>query len=270
MAGPARAETSPSRGPVRPGRADTARGITKPIVDENLSARTNGTIAKIHFKQGDTVKAGDVIIEFHKEVEELEVARRKLVWESKVEVETAKQKVDTVALDLDATRHLFHTTKSISKEKLYEKELEYKVSVAELERLKVTESLQKLEYEMAVQQLNQRLIRSPIDGIITEIFKHVGENGEPGTPLVRLVDTKTCHFVTNIDAEIVSELKEGQVMKLKIKAGKGTIDIEGELTFISPVVDPASGLQELKVEFDNSDNKIRPGVPGLMFLDGVK
>ena len=39
-------------------------------------------------------------------------------------------------------------------------------------------------------------------------------------------------------------------------------NIGGKIVFISPVVDPASGLQKVKVLFDNAEGKIRPGVSG--------
>ena len=40
-----------------------------------------------------------------------------------------------------------------------------------------------------------------------------------------------------------------------------------KIEFISPVVDPASNLREVKVVFRNPDGKIQPGVNGEMILE---
>ena len=241
-----------------------AEGVTEPMVDEMLSTMVRGMVAEIPVEEGAAVKKGDIVMTLRKKLEELEVERRKLVWESKVELESAGDRLETVKLDLDATRRLYHTTKSISKEKLLEKELEFKLAESEVERLKVGEDLQRIEYEMAQEQLRLREIRSPIDGSITEIFLHIGENAEPGQPLVRVVETKRCIFTSNIEARAARALKEGDKVGLLIEAGENPVACEGTISLVSPVVDPASGLQEIKVTFDNANGEVRPGVAGAM------
>jgi multidrug efflux pump subunit AcrA (membrane-fusion protein) len=40
----------------------------------------------------------------------------------------------------------------------------------------------------------------------------------------------------------------------------------GRVAFVSPVVEPASGLMMVKVEFPNADGQVRPGVPAAMVI----
>ena len=110
------------------------------------------------FIEGDPVRKGDVVIELNKTMEELEVTRRKLIWESKIEVKSAEERVGILKTDLDGARRLFETTKSVSKQELDNKELEYKLAIAELENLQISEEREKIEYEMAIEQLNRRQI----------------------------------------------------------------------------------------------------------------
>lgn len=56
-------------------------------------------------------------------------------------------------------------------------------------------------------------------------------------------------------------------MKLEIETGLAPVAAAGKITYLSPVVDPASGLLKVKVLFDNPDNQIRPGVAGRILLD---
>ena len=105
-------------------------GITEPIEDITLNAIVEGTIAKLHFKEGATVKKGQTILELDKQLEALEVGRRKLLWESKAKLEAAAAQAATLKSLLASTRELFDSTHSVSKEELIRLELEYKLAVS--------------------------------------------------------------------------------------------------------------------------------------------
>ena len=62
-------------------------------------------------------------------------------------------------------------------------------------------------------------------------------------------------------------LKLGQSVKLEIESASEPKAVEGKIVYLSPVVDPASGLQKVKALFENSNGSIRPGVAGKMFLE---
>ena len=85
-------------------------------------------------------------------------------------------------------------------------------------------------------------------------------------PLVRIADTRRCYFISNVEAKAAGKLKLGDTVKLEIETSTTPASISGQVTFLSPVVDPASGLRKVKVLFDNSDGKINPGVAGKMHL----
>jgi multidrug efflux pump subunit AcrA (membrane-fusion protein) len=148
-----------------------------------------------------------------------------------------------------------------------EKELEYELAVAERKRLEIEEKRQGIEYEMALETLRRRRLNSPIRGIIIKIFLKEGESCKVGQPLVQIVDAARCRFVCNVEEGIGRTLTKGQSVDLKIQVGSGSVVKTGTVVFVSPVVDPASGLLEVKAEFENQDGSIRPGVSGFMLLD---
>jgi multidrug resistance efflux pump len=147
-------------------------GITEAFLDVTLGASVPGIIAVQKHREGDFVKEGEVIVELDKRIEELETARRKLV-------------VDVKWTDFDGTQKLFKSTKGVSKEELDKKQMEYNVAVT--------------EHEMAAEQLRRRFIPSPLSGTITEIFLDVGEACQPYQPIARVVDTRRCYLVANLD-----------------------------------------------------------------------
>jgi RND family efflux transporter MFP subunit len=241
-------------------------GVTEPIRDITLSATVVGTISAIFVKEGMTVQAGAAILELDKKLEDLEVQRRRLIWESKAELEAAAARVTTLKSLLESTRGLFNSTGSVSKEELEKLELEYNIAVAEQKRLDSAEERERIEYEMARETLRKRSLISPIQGTVVKLFLDEGETCQEKQPLAQVVDTSRGILVCNVEEAIGRTLKRGQAVDLKIKTGNDTVARKGMVVFVSPVVDPASGLLEVKAEFDNQDGSVRPGVAGSLFL----
>lgn len=216
-------------------------GITEPIYDVTLSASVPGIVSAWKFKEGDFVKEGETIIELDKKLEELEAERRKLAMDNR------KQ-------DRDNLQALYKKSSiSVKKDELEKAETEYKIAA--------------VEYEMAVEQLRKRSITTPCSGNITDITRDVGEACQPYQPLIRVVDTRQCYFISNVEARAAGRLKLDQNIKVKIEISPEPATIQGKIVFLSPVVDPASGLQKVRVLFDNTDGRVRPGVAGKLIIE---
>jgi multidrug efflux pump subunit AcrA (membrane-fusion protein) len=56
----------------------------------------------------------------------------------------------------------------------------------------------------------------------------------------------------------------GEELTIEMSAPGGPVTLNGTVVFVSPVVDPASGLMRLKVRFRNADGRVRPGVAGML------
>ena len=212
-------------------------GLTEPFLDVTLSSPVSGILRVEQFKEGDLVQKGDIILELDKHLEELEANRRKDI-------------MDHNQADMESTQVLFKTTKAVSRDEMDKRETEYKVAAA--------------DYGIAAEQLNRRQIKAPFVGSISEIYLHSGAACEPYQPLVRLVDVQHCYFVGYVDGITVTSLKLGQEMRIDVDGAKEPVT--AKICFISPVVDPASGLARVKALFDNPDGKIRPGVAAKMHL----
>jgi RND family efflux transporter MFP subunit len=213
------------------------RALTEPVADVILSARVPGQVAKIFFGEGDFVKAGSVLLEFEQTTEKLEVQRK-------------QAQVDTLQAELDRSELLFKTSSSMPREELERKRGEVKVA--------------RVELEQATQMVLQRRIVAPFDGVITLLPVKVGEYCDLARPVMRLVDSREFHAVSNADPARAGHLKVGAPIAIEVAAHGGAIVLKGTVVFVSPVVDPASGLMRLKAKFANPDNRVRPGVAGML------
>jgi RND family efflux transporter MFP subunit len=241
-------------------------GITEPLKQSTISAIVPGRIAAIHFKEGMSVKKGSLILELEKEEEEIEVARRKLIADSKTEINAAEHQANTLKQDYEATRKIFETTQSVSEEEVWKKELEYKMAKAELERLRIGETREELEYQIALAHLKQKQIAAPFDGIVVKLFLQVSESCKGQEPLVKVVNTSKCRFIAFVDAAASQGLVEGGKVDLRLGGRTSPVLVPGILDFVAPVIDPSSGLREVKAVFQNLDGKVQPGVSGTMLV----
>lgn len=244
----------------------TVSGLTEPVFDVILSFEVDGKITRLFFREGDYVEKGATIAVLNKWFEELEVKRNKLIWQSKVELESAAEREKILKSLFESTQVLFERTGSVSKDELEKLELDYKLAAAEFKQLEIAEERERIEYDMARAKLDKLILKSPNPGVITELFLHEGESCESRQPVVRVVDTSKCYLVCNIEASRGTNLKKGQIVDLKMRVGSDYIDKKGLVVFVSQVVDPASGLYRVKVEFENDDHQVKPGVEGIMVL----
>lgn len=213
-------------------------GITEPASDAELSFPVSGVLAELPFREGEFVREGEVVGRLGNRREELEVSRRQLI-------------LDNATMDLKRTQQLYDKTGSISEEELDEKRATVKVAETEL--------------AIAREDVNRRLLVAPFDGLIANLHGlDKGEGVELLTPVVRLVDASTCVFVCNLPANAAKAVKPEAKVSIQI----GEVNIAGFVSFISPVIEPSSGLLKVKARFENPERLIVPGAAGqLTFLE---
>ncbi len=116
----------------------------------------------------------------------------------------------------------------------------------------------RLEVKRIETQLQRRTIRSPIDGVITEIHREPGEFlsiTEPKVFTVVRLDRLRAKFY--IPAENAHRFSKGH--RVKLTGHTDEKPLAGEVEFVSPVTHAESGLVRVDVTFDNRDGRLRSG-----------
>jgi multidrug efflux pump subunit AcrA (membrane-fusion protein) len=74
--------------------------------------------------------------------------------------------------------------------------------------------------------------------------------------VIELVDTTINYIRVQVSDAKAATLLRDQSVTFSIQGESG----QGWISFISPVADPASGLVEVQVSFENPDDRWRPGL----------
>ncbi|QEG24331.1 efflux RND transporter periplasmic adaptor subunit [Mariniblastus fucicola] len=234
------------------------RSFTEPIEKCVAASAESGIVAGAHVREGDRVRIGDALASINHNVlkESLAIAVAKA--ESTARLDAAKSQLSLIESQLDAVTSLVsggHTNKY----EVQQKTAEQQQAVAELRAAEDELNLAALEVNRIKAQIEDRIIKSPINGFVTEIHKQPGENvshNEPQFATIVRVDQLKVRFY--LDAATLRNSKVGDRVPLEVGTnGKST---QGIISFVSPVIDPDSGLGRLDVVLENSDLSIQSGI----------
>lgn len=240
------------------------KGVTRCHADLSLGLAVPGRIAKLHVDEGSVVRPGDVLLHLDRGPEELEVQRRQAQWQGQAELVTAQARYETALVQAKSAREIYSTNQGISREELENRELALATTKSELDRLRTVKDIERLDFLTAKENLERRSLRAPRPGIVTKLIKFQGESVQANEVAIRLCDISKVMFVVNVPAAKSDRLVAGG--KVEVSVGLDAAKTQGKLTFVSPVVDPASGLREIKIELINPGPQVRPGVPASLDL----
>lgn len=113
------------------------------------------------------------------------------------------------------------------------------------------------KYLGAQAQLSYSEIRSPIDGVVTDRPLYPGEMAAAGTALLTVMDTSAVIAKAHIPQADAAALKVGDKGTMTVP---GIADpIEGQVTVVSPALDPNSTTVEVWLEAKNPKQELKPG-----------
>ena len=240
-------------------------GITEAINDLSLSLPVAGRIEGLAVREGDRVTKGTEILHLDNRVEELELKRRKLALDDRSALNAAVRREKTLKDQWQSLRRLVETN-TVARKQADEEELAYLTAMADRQALEVGEEREKIDVDLARELLARRSLVAPVEGVIVKIVRQVGESVDANQPVVQLVNTGRVRFVGNVDVAWGAQLKVGSPVGISVGPDAAPLIRQGVVTFVSPVVDRASGLMEVKAEFDNADGSVRPGLAGRFLL----
>lgn len=241
-------------------------GTTEPYESATLSFSISGTIDNINVKEGSIVKRHNALITLEHKEELLKLERAKIIMNDTSELNLAKVTYEIAIQEYNSTKSVYDQTQSISEEDLRKKRLERDIAKAELERVKVAELKEVVEYKIEKEYLAKHSLRAPFSGVVVKIDKQVGENCETQEPVIHLVNVEKCRFITYVDNQYSSvNLHKNDTVTVYFNDRK--IVKKGIVEFVSPVVDQASGLYKVKLVIPNKDLQLKPGLTGTMILN---
>jgi multidrug efflux pump subunit AcrA (membrane-fusion protein) len=101
-------------------------------------------------------------------------------------------------------------------------------------------------------------LRAPFAGYITEKHLTLGENVNGEESVMTIADTSSVWVRFNVYQKDLPIVKPGQTVRIELGAGIGSTT--GTITYLAPTVDTETRTTPARVELENPDGTIRPGL----------
>ncbi len=210
-------------------------GILNPWKEVLLRPTMNTRVQMINYKVGDKVSAGDIVLQSGSEVQELKAELDKIDKEIK--------EID-YGITMALAKRNFLSSRDVK-----QKQLEFRAN--------------KLRTQITELEMTNRL-KTPIDGTISELPFNLGDYIDGSSQqVIRVVDTTKMKIPLYVPQTIATSLNLNspvEITKASNVEGETAEKIVGQLTTISPSIDPKTGSVYVEISIDNSQKTLLSGL----------
>jgi len=115
------------------------------------------------------------------------------------------------------------------------------------------------ELERTGQPTDQLLLRSPLDGIVSDAPMKVGMGVKRGDTLMSVLNLSRLWLWASLYENEVGLLQEGQPVTATLPAFPDRV-FEGKIGVISPTIDSVKRTARVRIDIPNPDGRLRPGM----------
>ena len=216
-----------------------------------LHALLPGIVKELKVKDGDTVKAGQVLIQLDDRMEQAALRSAKVQAESTAALEAAEADLAQKRVELKNQQQML-ALKVAQPIEVERAEVDVKVGEARVKVAKEEILQKKADMEKAITQVEYMQIKSPIDGVVNlEIGP--GQRADQDRAVCTVIRNDPLWVRVNIKAKDALGLTVDDVLRVKYEDDKDWYD--AKVIFLNPRVDAASGKREVRLEMPNKGNK---------------
>lgn len=207
-----------------------AVGTLVAVNGTQVTTESPGVISEIHFKPGDRVNAGDVLLQLN----------------ASTEVATLKSLEATARLNaVQADRYRELATKQL-------------VSRDEADKRIADAASARAEADAQRALVARKTIRAPFSGVLGIRKVNLGQYVNPGDELVSLQSLDPIYLNFTLPEQRLPQVQTGTVVTATVDAMPGR-SFEGTITSVEPQVDPQTRNFQAQATLRNHDNALRPG-----------
>lgn len=206
-------------------------GTVRAVNGVEVTTEAEGVVSAIHFKSGQYVQGGDLLVEIFAEPEKAQLqvldAELRLARRNYVRIKTLTKRGVTTEADLDSAQST----------------LDQVIANIEVQRARV----------------DQRRVLAPFSGVLGIRRIDLGENVSPGEAVVSLQQLDPIFVDFSLPEQKYSMVKAGLPISLTTDAFPGNT-YRGKITAVDPQVDNASRNFLIQATLNNPKKHLRPGM----------
>jgi len=208
-----------------------AVGSVVAVQGVTISAEVAGTVKRLAFESGATVRAGEVLVELDDAVEQ-------------AQLRSASANADLSRLNLERARNL-RPRNLVSQSDFDSAEAQAKQADAQVDNIRAV--------------IAKKTIRAPFAGRLGIRQINLGQFLDGGAAIVSLQAVDPVYVDFSLPQQELARLRVGMVVRVTSDAAPGQTFI-GTLSVISPEIDTLTRNVRLRATFDNRSGRLQPGM----------
>lgn len=207
--------------------------VVEPNRIVNVAAEVSGQIGAYGpgIEEGKPVEAGAVILEIDKAL--------------------LKAAVDRTQAELE-----FEEQDFLRMQELFEKGVS---TQTELDRARTNLAVARAHRNTAREHLDRATIKAPISGTLNDLPQEIGQYVQPGDPVAQIVDIETAKVRVQVPEKDIRYLSLGDGVPVQVDPLGADVLVDGTITFIGELADPASRTTPVEVSVSNQAGTFRSG-----------
>ena len=208
-----------------------AVGSVAPVRGVDVTTEIAGLVREIHFKSGQDVKKGDVLVELNADSDKAQLA----ALEASADLSASVLKRDKAQFDAQAVAQAQVDSDSA--------DLKNKRALADQQKAII----------------DKKTIRAPFSGKLGITTVNPGQYLNPGDKIVTLQTIDPIYVDFNLPQKSVGSLQAGQIVNVTTDGFAG-VSFPGKITAISPKVDTTTRNVVVEATFANPKHQLLPGM----------
>lgn len=205
--------------------------VVEAVKEATISPEVNGHITEINVSKGQNVRAGQILARLNTSVIENNIA----------EVKTQLQLAETV----------FNR-----QQRLWDQEIG-----SEMQFLEAKNNYESLQTRLVTlqSQLNMAVIKSPINGVVDDIFAKEGELAMPGARLMQVISLDQLYINADISETFLPVVEPSDQVTLRFPVFP-EFEQKVPIHRLGNVINPENRTFRLQLRIDNQDEKFKPNM----------
>jgi RND family efflux transporter MFP subunit len=223
-----------------------------------LSSTTQGTLADVLVKRGDRVQVGQVVARLESDVEQAMYEAAQLKAQSDVVIKAKAAAKANADRKRDRMQQL-QSRAVASIADLDDANTDAAVALYELEEAKLDQKLATSEAKRLKAIIERRIVRSPVNGVVTKVDLHAGEFADPSVPIATIAEMEPIIVEIYLPVAAYPFVQIGMRAEVRPQEPIGGAYV-ADVATKDPQIDSASGTFQVTLKLPNKKALIPSGL----------
>jgi RND family efflux transporter MFP subunit len=230
-----------------------------------------GLLQQVHARRGTTIRKGDVLVTIESSVEKSAADTARFRAQAQGNLLQARNKLASSG-EKARRFHELYAEEFVSAQARDDAQAELRLAESDLKIAEENAEMARLEHRQSVDQLNRRVIRSPVNGVVVDQYLYPGslvDTGEGKKPIMKIAQTNVLLVEAMLPFKHFKQVGTGMQVSV-IPEPPFADEIRAKVQTVDRLVDSTAGTFGIVAELENAKQTTPAGIRCRVRVPGLK